>query len=404
MSETNDDMKTAMVEDDSQETTAVDPDGATTEVITEAKDDFASDDGDAAVLDFADGQALGDSVSVEEASDVKEAVNAEEVNAAEAASADSDDDVETAQVPAPVEVGQAPAPKKATGIGDLIAVGVLSLVLGVLLALPTFLGTTSAPANSSYDLAGGVAATVNGVSIGENDVTKQITALRTQSNLQDDAIWGQFLVDNDLTPALIRNDVVKGFTTQELIMQAAADQDVKVTDSQIDEQYALMVSQMGGEQQVTNMLQQSGMTVEDVRESIRLSLLQEALLKKLGGDAEVSDEEVLNAIKQYDPEAVDAGATSLEGVDEQMVSYVRNALAQNKQGAKYSEWMTDFQNKAEITVNDMPQGLPYDVDLSSFTKSASQSASSSDAAVEVQEDTAETSGQSAASSASSESK
>ena len=61
---------------------------------------------------------------------------------------------------------------------------------------------------SVSDTSEGVAATVNGTEIGEKAVTSYIANFRSMSNLESDADWAQWLVDNNYTAADIREEVI----------------------------------------------------------------------------------------------------------------------------------------------------------------------------------------------------
>lgn len=74
---------------------------------------------------------------------------------------------------------------------------------------------------SVSDTSEGVAATVNGTEIGEKAVTSYIANFRSMSNLESDADWAQWLVDNNYTAADIREEVINYYASQELIRQAA---------------------------------------------------------------------------------------------------------------------------------------------------------------------------------------
>lgn len=69
--------------------------------------------------------------------------------------------------------------------------------------------------------------------------------------------------------------------------------------------------------------------------------------------------EVFNA-----PESV----ISLDEIPEDMVGYVRTLVDDNLLVSAYNDWIAEFEKSAEVVVNDMPEGLPYDV--SGSTKAA----------------------------------
>ena len=62
---------------------------------------------------------------------------------------------------------------------------------------------------SVSDTSEGVAATVNGTEIGEKAVTSYIANFRSMSNLESDADWAQWLVDNNYTAARARSSFAR---------------------------------------------------------------------------------------------------------------------------------------------------------------------------------------------------
>ena len=52
-------------------------------------------------------------------------------------------------------------------------------------------------------------------------MTSYIANFRSMSNLESDADWAQWLVDNNYTVADIREEVISYYASQELIRQAA---------------------------------------------------------------------------------------------------------------------------------------------------------------------------------------
>lgn len=245
---------------------------------------------------------------------------------------------------------------------DFVIVTICAVILGLLLCLPTLLGSSSS-ASSEYDVSNGVATNINGVEIGENDVTSFVTSFRMAQGFEDDDAWGQWLVDNGYTPETMRLDVIEYLTTRELLAQAAKEQGVEVSESDVDAQFTAIAEQVGGEEAMSEALAMQGMSVESYRESIALSLLQEGLVDKVTSDDEsVSDAAVLEMMKMYFPDEVPADAETLEGLDPSLVDSVRSWLKQQA----FSGWMDQYREQSAITVNDMPEGLPYDVDLSGY--------------------------------------
>lgn len=322
-----------------------------------------------AEAEIADEQAVAEAEAPagEEAPLEAEAVEAEAETAAEAQPEPSD---EEAAEEAPVETK--PAPKPSSGIGDLLAVGILSLIMGALMVYITAVVMPSGSAGEAHDLSGGVAATVNGVAIGENEITKIVDQTRKQQGFTDDDSWGNVLVANQMTPESFREMVVEQAVRNELIHQAIKENGIEVPSDQVDTALAQAIEQQGGEEAFNQILQEMGMTMDEVRSNLEVSLAQQLLAAKIAGDVEPTDEEVLDMLKMNG--VVEEDATSLEGVDEGMVQTFRDYAKNQKLSQAYGEWMNDFEDKADVKVEPMPEGLPYDIDLAPYQAAANEAA------------------------------
>lgn len=330
-----------------------------------------------------DGLATEEPIEPEEAQSVEpEAVEVQEATEADAHEVAAEEPIEDAEgndasiegqessaveaekpeAPA-VDVAPKSAPKPATGIGDLVAVGILSLIMG---ALMVYIMMAAAPAG------GGVAATVNGTTISEDQITEYVAQLRQQQGVEDESAWGEFLVSSNLTPKTLRSALIEQFVSQELVKQAVKEQNITVSAEEVDSYIAQIAEQQGGEEALNAALQQQGLTMEALRENVELGLSEQKFAEQVAGDVEVTDDEVLELVKMYG--AADEDAKSLDDIDEGMVQSFRDQIKSQKVGQAYSEWMTDYRSKAEIKVEEMPAGLPYDIDLAPYEEAAKSAA------------------------------
>ncbi len=76
---------------------------------------------------------------------------------------------------------------------------------------------------------------------------------------------------------------------------------------------------------------------------------------------------------------VDGKVESVDQVPEEMREYVRNILETERGDSAFEAWFDEYRAAADITVNPMPEGLPYDVSLEGVSPSADDG-SSADAA------------------------
>ncbi|MBI4136529.1 SurA N-terminal domain-containing protein [Candidatus Roizmanbacteria bacterium] len=162
-----------------------------------------------------------------------------------------------------------------------------------------------------------VVATVNGVPISRITVMKEMEAQ-------------------------IGEQVLDSLITRELIVQEAKKQNIDVTDEEIDQEIASLKEQFAATgQDFDQLLELQGMTMERVREEIRL---QKIIEKAVGSDIEVTDAEIDEFIQTnsaFLPEGQDAN-------DPKLREDVREQLTQQKVGEKTSMWIEELKNNASI--------------------------------------------------------
>lgn len=177
-------------------------------------------------------------------------------------------------------------------------------VLGLASAVVFALSACTTPQEETEDtqiegLTGGVAATVNGVEIEEDTVTTYIQNWRATQDLLDQDVWGQYLVDNDLTPEKVREDILDSFIKQELIKQAAAENNIEIKSSEIDEYVNKMRDYYDSDKEWEQALEAAGTTEEKYRESIELALIDQAIKSDVIKAEEPTEEEMLEYAQMY---------------------------------------------------------------------------------------------------------
>lgn len=331
------------------------------------------------------------------------------------------------------------------------------------LAAACMCGVAACSSNESASgLTGGVAATVNGVEIAEDDITTSIENLRASYSLDDQDTWGEYLASAGTTPEEIRENLIDTFVDQELQKQGAEERGVTVEDSEIDAYVDRIKSNYDSDEKWQQALQQAGFDDEaDYRESIKEGLTGNALMESFEVE-EPTDEEVVEyaasaitfdvakrsshilfdandqetaqsvldqinageldfaeAAKEYSTDtgsAADGGdvgwdqltsfvdeyqtaldalsegqvsglvesdygwhiikctdefvapeeITSIDQLPQEFVDTYRESVKQQNQQEVYQEWFDEYKEAADIVINDMPEGLPYAVDMSQY--------------------------------------
>lgn len=157
------------------------------------------------------------------------------------------------------------------------------------LAVMCAFGVTACSSSQSSST-GGVAATVNGVEIPEDEVTNMIESIRSQAGLTDADKWGQWLANNNMTPESVRSEMIDSFVEEELIKEGAADRGLSVDSATVDSYVDSIKSNYGSDEDWRNALSQAGFTEDRYRDTIETSLLQQQMLASFADEVSVDDD------------------------------------------------------------------------------------------------------------------
>lgn len=341
------------------------------------------------------------------------------------------------------------------------------VALAAVLALAGCNSNVSAPSSSSEEtLTGGVAATVNGNEIMEDEITRFIQSWRNANGLAEQDAWGNYLASINDDPAMFREEIIDYFISQILVTQACEERGIELTDEEVDDAVERMRANYDDDEAWTAALTQAGTTEEDYRESVKNGLLEQRLQEAVvdESDTSVSDEDMLDAAQMYasyidgsrrsshilfnlddketaervleqlkngeitfedavseysvDPgsaeqdgdvgwdrinsfvteysegleklaegemsdlvesqygyhiikcteiyTAPEDGVTSLDQIPEDLVNIIRSELESSAETSAVSEWYTEYKEAADIVINEMPEGLPYYVDMENY--------------------------------------
>lgn len=142
-----------------------------------------------------------------------------------------------------------------------------------------------------------VAATVNGEKIYESQVNEEIVSFRTQNGLLDDQEWQNWLSQNNQTEDEYRNQTLNDLVDEQVIIQAANDNGVTVTDEEVESYLTNAKSAYESEEAWQEALRNSGLTEEEYKANIKNSLLSSALQEVVAGSSEdggATDEAVID--------------------------------------------------------------------------------------------------------------
>lgn len=83
-------------------------------------------------------------------------------------------------------------------------------------------------------------------------------------------------------------------------------------------------------------------------------------------------------IKCTDVFSVSGSVTSIDQVPSEIKKYISNVIKTQQVSTDYNKWLQDYQDKADIKINKMPEDVPYNVDMTGVTASSAGSASDAD--------------------------
>jgi foldase protein PrsA len=374
-------------------------------------------------------------------------------------------------------------------LGKLIASATLSLACLVGVSSCSSSDTTTdddGTLTSTTGLTGGVAATVNGVEIPEDKITKYINNIRINYSLDDDSTFASYLSMYGYTPESLRENILESYIDQELIKQYADEKDVTTDDDEIDTYLNKVKDQYSDDDAWQSALESSGYEDEQAyRDDLEYLILNKKLGEVFEDEAETSTsddvileqaqsdistydgskrsshilfssddqelaQQVLDQIKageisfddavaQYSTDtasAADGGdvgwdsintfvteyqtgldalsvgeisdlvqsdygyhiikctdeytapeeLTSLDGIPEDILDEIKSSAVSTNANTLYSDWLEEKNDEADIVINDMPENVPYNVDMSSTEDDSDEDATADD---EVTLDTTE---------------
>ena len=175
----------------------------------------------------------------------------------------------------------------------LVAIGVAAMVLSVsTMACAGVLNQTQ-QASEGYELTGGVAATVDGQSIGEDTITRQIMSTRESLGYESDADWASYLSSSGLTPESYRESLIESYARSYLLQVAVKEHDIAVSEEELNAAWDEDVASYGDEQTFVSLLESMGMTKDSYLDSLSSSLAQGKLRDEVAPVEEPTDEEII---------------------------------------------------------------------------------------------------------------
>lgn len=263
------------------------------------------------------------------------------------------------------------------------------------------------------------AAKENNISVDSSEVDSYVNQIK--SNYDSDESWNKALESAGLTEQKYRDTIEEALLEQELMETVCADSEVSEQDIL---SYATMYAQYSynGAKKSSHILFDSSdqETAQSVLDQINSGAISfEDAAKQYSKDSSAANggnvgwdclnsfvTEYTTALSSLEPGQVSGLVTSQFGIHiikcteqftapeeitstsqlpEEMISSLTTMIKQYNQQSDFKTWLTEYREKCNVVVNDMPSGLPYDVDMSAYqtTNTTDSSTTNTDSSSEA---------------------
>ncbi len=247
-----------------------------------------------------------------------------------------------------------------------------------------------------------------GITVERSQVDDEINNMK--ANYDSDDAWKQALSSAGLTEDQYRESVEAGFLDKALEDAVAGDA-ATADDSKVLDMLNTYYTMFNGAKKSSHILFASGDTekAQEVLDQINAGTLDFAEAAKqystdtasaadggnVGWDAInsfvtdytdaldglsvgqvsglVTSDYGIHIIKCTDEFTCDGKATSLSAYPQEFVDYISNIVKDQSKSTAYSNWFNDYKAQADIQDNDMPENVPYNLDMTKYDNSDSSS-------------------------------
>lgn len=247
-----------------------------------------------------------------------------------------------------------------------------------------------------------------GITVERSQVDDEINNMK--ANYDSDDAWKQALSSAGLTEDQYRESVEAGLLDKALEDAVAGDA-ATVDDSKVLDMLNTYYTMFNGAKKSSHILFASGDTekAQEVLDQINAGTLDFAEAAKqystdtasaadggnVGWDAInsfvtdytdaldglsvgqvsglVTSDYGIHIIKCTDEFTCDGKATSLSAYPQEFVDYISNIVKDQSKSTAYSNWFNDYKAQADIQDNDMPENVPYNLDMTKYDNSDSSS-------------------------------
>ena len=240
-----------------------------------------------------------------------------------------------------------------------------------------------------------------GITVDESQVDEQLETMK--SNYSSDEEWQNALSSAGISEDQYRESIEEGLRDEALMDNVAGDS-ATADDSQVLEMLNTYYTMFDGAKRSSHILFASDdeATAQQVLDQINAGTLDFAEAAKqystdtasaenggdVGWDATntfveayttaldglskdqvsglVTSDYGIHIIKCTDEFSCDGTATSLDAYPSEFVDYISNIVKSQNQSTVYNDWFTSYKEQADIKINDMPENVPYNLDMTQY--------------------------------------
>ena len=153
-------------------------------------------------------------------------------------------------------------------------------------------------AGNSAD-AGPIAISGDGVSVPENDVTVQLTALKKQVEADGKTTWEQYLAEVNLTSEAMRESYAWQLADTQLVINHAGEIGVSIDDAEVQAQLEATKAGFVSENAYKMFLEENGFTEETFKQNIEKTILDQKIAEHFGSETAVDAAQLEEVTKSF---------------------------------------------------------------------------------------------------------
>ena len=256
-----------------------------------------------------------------------------------------------------------------------------------------------------------------GITVDESQVNEQIDTMK--ANYASDEEWQTALSSAGITEEQYRESIEDGLR-DEALMNTIAGDSATAEDSQVLEMLNTYYTMFDGAKRSSHILFSSDdeATAQQVLDQINAGTLDfaeaaeqystDTASAENGGDVGwdaintfvesyttaldglskgqvsglVTSDYGIHIIMCTDEFSCDGTATSLDAYPSEFVDYISNIVKSQNQSTAYNDWFTSYKEQADIQINDMPEDVPYNLDMTQYESAEGTTEGSTDGSTE----------------------